>query len=59
MGENLNQNPNQEINPNEKEFKFTKIMTITITVLYSTNGNFSHWTAAFYTQKVVHCRILR
>ena len=24
MGENLNQNPNQEINPNEKEFKFTK-----------------------------------
>ena len=35
MGENLNQNPNQEINPNEKEFKFTKIIDDYCTVLYS------------------------
>ena len=34
MGENLNQNPNQ-INPNEKEFKFTKITDDYCTVLYS------------------------
>ena len=35
MGENLNQNPNQEIKPNEKEFKFTKITDDYCTVLYS------------------------
>ena len=58
MGENLNQNPNQEINPNEKEFKFTKIIDDYCTVLVflmatSPLDRFSN------SNRPVHCRILR